>query len=1082
MAGAGLGGIQLFHGKGQPWPDVSPQIQCLSADWDGMIQHVGNETQRLGLQFTMQNCPGWAMSGGPWIAPRDAMRHLIWSRTDIAGGPSNVQLMQPQPSDEDWRDYQDVAVLAFPTPVGDTGHELVPIELVSNRKELPWSDLLAGKENTKIEIKPGKERVWLEMVFPETVYLRTIDLPPIEILMNRRCFDPDSAIRLQAFVGGQWSDVARRDIPRGVWQDRQPEIELTLAFPDVKAKRFKLVFENKHPMTLTYMRLFSGARIHNWRAQAGYVLRNQDRSIEITQDPHAWMRSGTIIDLSSKMDVSGNLAWHAPAGRWTIVRFGHVNTGAKNKPAPPEATGFECNKLSSRGADAHFAGYIGRVSKPGGPVDGKLDGMLIDSWECYTQTWTDEMEQEFLNRRGYALRTWLPALAGWVVDDHQTSERFLRDWRATISDLLVDNYFGRLAELGQKRGLKLSFETAVGDISPGDILQYYGKADIPMCEFWQPNDPHWGGFETKMIHPTTSAAHIYGKPVVAAEAFTQIGIKWDEHPFMLKHQADRHFAKGINHLIFHTYTHNPKTDAVPGTSFCGRIGTPFLRGQTWWKHMPLFTDYLARCAFMLQQGLPVSDVLWYLGDDLDHKPRQDTPFPDGYQFDYLNQDALMNRIKLVDGNLQTPEGTSWKVLWLAPDQCQRLTPATLVRLKELLQAGATVIGPAPRVNPSLEGESFSKLVETLWGSTPSVAGDRRIGKGRLLWGGSLADALAKLGIEPDVMCARSATWCHRRDGDTEIYFVAADRIAALNANLGFRATGIPEFWDPMTGNTRLIQLYHQKDGRTTIPMELPAAGSVLVIFRKGESVPSFIKIARDGGILVDASNAKNVDQGAVYPNFGLTPKDALQPWVEPTPPQCSIIGNQLLAWENGTYAITGDDGRSSLVTIDDTCSCALDSPWTLSFPQGWDVPERIDLPVLKPWSVLEDPATRTFSGTATYHTEIQLDVPDSSTRLLLDLGRVADIAEIAVNGKQVVALWAPPFRADITPFVKDGVNEIEVKVTNTWRNRLIYDASLPKAQRRTWTYSEPKANEALIEAGLIGPVVLRTGKLSMHVK
>jgi hypothetical protein len=224
VAGAGLGGIQLFHGKGQPWPDVSPQIQCLSADWDGMIQHVGNETQRLGLQFTMQNCPGWAMSGGPWIAPRDAMRHLIWSRTDIAGGPSNVQLMQPQPSDEDWRDYQDVAVLAFPTPVGDTGHELVPIELVSNRKELPWSDLLAGKENTKIEIKPGKERVWLEMVFPETVYLRTIDLPPIEILMNRRCFDPDSAIRLQAFVGGQWSDVARRDIPRGVWQDRQPEI------------------------------------------------------------------------------------------------------------------------------------------------------------------------------------------------------------------------------------------------------------------------------------------------------------------------------------------------------------------------------------------------------------------------------------------------------------------------------------------------------------------------------------------------------------------------------------------------------------------------------------------------------------------------------------------------------------------------------------------------------------------------------------------------------------------------------------------------------------------------------------------
>ena len=182
-----------------------------------------------------------------------------------------------------------------------------------------------------------------------------------------------------------------------------------------------------------------------------------------------------------------------------------MNTGVKNKPAPPEATGFECDKLSPAGAEQHFAGYIGRLTENGGPADkGRLQGMLIDSWECYTQTWTPAMEGEFAERRGYALRNWLPALAGYVINDHDTSERFLRDWRETISDMLVHNYFGRLGELARERGMQLYFETAIGDVSPGDILQYFGKADIPMCEAWIPNDPHWGGFETKPTAPMVS--------------------------------------------------------------------------------------------------------------------------------------------------------------------------------------------------------------------------------------------------------------------------------------------------------------------------------------------------------------------------------------------------------------------------------------------------------------------------------------------------------------------------------------------------------------------------------------------------
>jgi hypothetical protein len=559
-------------------------------------------------------------------------------------------------------------------------------------------------------------------------------------------------------------------------------------------------------------------------------LRSLERSANPHQSAEAWIDRDTIVDLSDRMSEAGRLTWDAPAGDWTVVRFGHVNTGIKNKPAPPEATGFECDKLSPAGAEQHFAGYIGRLTKPGGAADdGRLKGMLIDSWECYTQTWTPAMEQEFERRRGYGLRTWLPAMAGFVVNDHRTSERFLRDWRATISDLIVENYFGRMAELGRERGLKLSFETAVGDVSPGDILEYFKSADIPMCEVWQPNDPHVGGLETKPIAPTASAAHIYGKPRVAAETFTSAPMSWREHPFALKGFADRSFAAGITHLVFHTYTHNP-LNKVPGTSFGSRIGTAFLRGQTWWKHMPLFTDYLARCTYMLEQGQPVADVLWYLGDDVDHKPRQDTSFPAGYHFDYLNADVLLNRLSVQDGKLTVPEGTTWRVLWLPREHSRRMLPSTLNRIRELLQAGATVIGEAPDLNPSLCGgekadKQFASLASDLWGAASAKNGDRRIGKGRLLWGGALNEQLKKLDITPDVTGILPARWCHRKVDDTDIYFVTGDRLQALDANLHFRSGGQPELWNPLDGSSRSVSVYQTTERGTTIPMRLPANGS-----------------------------------------------------------------------------------------------------------------------------------------------------------------------------------------------------------------------------------------------------------------
>jgi hypothetical protein len=342
--------------------------------------------------------------------------------------------------------------------------------------------------------------------------------------------------------------------------------------------------------------------------------------------------------------------------------------------------------------------------------------------------------------------------------------------------LVTENFFGRTTQLAHARGLKTSIETALGDVAPGDILQYLGKADVPMCEFWQSDDPDRGGEETKPLLPTASAAHIYGKRRVAAEAFTSIELRWNEHPAMLKPYADKAFARGVNHLVFHTYTHNPRLTLLPGTSFASGIGTPFLRGQTWWKYMPEFTAYLARCQMILERGQNVADVLWYLGDEVDHKPRQNTPFPSGYQFDYCNQDVLLHRLSVKNGLLTTPEGASWRVLWL-PDY-SRLTVDTLEKLRELIRAGATVIAMPPSGNASLSGGSaaqkrFAELVRELWpGHALSVlGGSSKIGAGRLIWHNNsdkawvISTSLQALQVAPDVTGGEKAFWCHPRRRD-----------------------------------------------------------------------------------------------------------------------------------------------------------------------------------------------------------------------------------------------------------------------------------------------------------------------------
>jgi hypothetical protein len=1010
IAGAGFSGIQMFHGQfGGAWPGVETQIPCLSPSWEYALKHTAEECRRLGLRFAMHNCPGWAMSGGPWIKPENAMRHLVWSRTDIeGGGRKNAELPVPQPSSEEWRDYRDIALIAFPTPAGDTGERLKPLSVKSDLN-FEWKDFMLehilNNNNKPFKLPPvsGDSLHWLEITFPEPVTVRTVEFSSVQWAGHDWCYEPGITVSVEAIFPSGKRELINTEMPQSNWQDDRP---ISLACNETAAtSKYRINIRNRHNMNLYSLRMFSAARKNSWESEAAWTLRSILRTNDNPQQsPATFIRPDKIIDLSDMTDEHGNLEWDIPAGKWTVLRIGHVNTGERNAPAPPEGTGWECDKLNTAGAEAHFAGYIGRLADTA-LAGGLLTGIHFDSWECRTQTWTEDMEQEFEQLSGYRLRQWLPALFGYVIGDHETSIRFLRDWRGVINHLSVNEYYRRIAELGHEKGLEFTVETAAGDVFPADILEYFKHADVPMCEFWQPLEESFvGSINFKSVKPTASASRLYGKTRVAAEAFTSFQLTWDEHLSMLKEVANRNFIEGVTHLYFHTYTHNPLTDQPePGTSFGdAAIGTPFLRGQTWWKHMPEFTTYIARLNYMLERGKPVSDVLWYLGDEINHKPDQKAPFPEGYKYDYCNPDILLNRLSVHNGKIVTPEGIKYSVIWI-PDN-KRMLPETLEKLLDLVNEGATIIGDAPKGLATLSGgeasqHRFDSAVKAIWGHSGS-AGIRTVGSGKVLSGMSINDALNTLNIAPDVI-GSDAMWLHRRTQGADWYYVCAPSGSDFSGELSFNNTGNAEIWDPVSGEIYKAKTLNRGDGRTAVELDLARAGSCFVVFR-----------------------------------------------------------------ETGKPAPTKKTSGNSE-------SISLNSAWTLAFPSGWGAPDKFDTRELKAWKDLNlSPEAKAFSGTVTYTATFNAGAVRKDAIYSLDLGRVEMIAVVTLNGKKLRTLWTPPYRLDITGALNPGENTLQIEVTGTWFNRLVYDASLPEDQRKTWTFNPPRKDSPLRESGLLGPVEL----------
>ena len=424
--------------------------------------------------------------------------------------------------------------------------------------------------------------------------------------------------------------------------------------------------------------------------------------------PHEYVPQESVRDLTSRMGDDGNLEWEIPAGDWILIRAGRRITAQTTRPAPIPGLGFETDKFSRAAIDHHFDAYFAKLLERIGTRRRKTSGLTTlhyDSWEMSSQNWTPDFPAQFKARRGYDLMPYLPVMAGFVINDRATTERFLWDFRQTAQELVIENQAERLRELGHRYGLQFSLEPY--DLDPCSDLELGRVADVPMAEFWS----HFGEIDTNWsVVESTSVGHTNGRTIIAAEAFTaEFPERWLQHPAAMKNQGDWAFCAGINRLVFHRFQSQSGTDRSPGMTMGpdGGYGVHWDRTQTWWDLAHGYHQYITRCSAMLRRGLFVADVLYLAAEGAPHvflpPPSAFLPgeFPDrrGYNFDGCGPESLMERVSVHEGDLVFPDGMRYRLLVLP--QVETMTPRLLGKIKDLVEAGATVIGMPPKTSPSL---------------------------------------------------------------------------------------------------------------------------------------------------------------------------------------------------------------------------------------------------------------------------------------------------------------------------------------------------------------------------------------------
>lgn len=851
MARVGVGGFQVFSvSSGIP----KGPADYLSPLWIELMQHAAIESGRLGLEFNMHNCMGWSSSGGSWITPEFSMQQVVWSEAFVEGG-KQVNLKLPQPFKKlDY--YRDTYVLAFPSFEGESKpwHELVRT-ITLNGKPINANQLANFDLATTLDARSGNsaQPSYLQFEFDQPFEARSAAVyaasPSIDGMVLEVSDD-----------GKQFRKVAELSNTGNLI-----ETPWIAGFPVVKAKYFRIIVPGD--MKIAHVRLLAGARTPDWTKKANYlrrggVAKQEAMIIEEIDNEGFVINPETVIDLTKKMDESGQLNWDAPAGKWTILRFGHTTTGFTNHPAEGTGLGLECDKYSREAFDFHFSYIMDKLMPSLKPLatKGKL-GILVDSYEVNMQNWTKKITAEFEERRGYNFVKFLPAMTGRVVGSADITERFLWDFRRTCADMMADHYQGRFIELCKKNNI-ISYTEPYNN-GPFEEMQAGAKMNINMGEFWMRTSHFYHSLKL-----ASSIQNMNGRQIVGAESFTgqPYYSRWQEYPFAMKAQGDYMFTRGLNRYIFHRYAHQPHPTAVPGMTM-GQWGIHFDRTNTWFEQGKTWLEYVARCQFMLQQGIFAGDVICYTGEDA---PGEDLSMgallpelPDGYDFQFANSEILLKRTRIENGRIVLPDGMSFHIMVLPPNKT--MTEQMIRRLRDLVSQGMVLVGPKPDHSPSLSNypnsdKEVKQIAEELWGSSNgTTATERKIGLGRVFTGYSLQEVIIKLAIKPDFEFISHSgdapiNYIHRKIDGNDVYFIANRRRFAENLICTFRVEGKePEFWNADTGEITPVTLFEADGGRIKLPLQLDPGGSVFIVFRKSASAKQLQSISKDGKTILSTN-------------------------------------------------------------------------------------------------------------------------------------------------------------------------------------------------------------------------------------
>ena len=856
MKAKGFGGALLCDadGSSQRGNDPAPHGPTfLTEEWRELYKHTLKEADRLGLEISLNIMSGWNL-GGPPVTADDAGKKVVWSETTLRGpGKFAVQLPLPSARDDYYRDAYVVAYAVDPT--NELGTQSARVTSNSQQDNHRVDRLADSNPNTfwvSAGGNPGdgptKEKpTVIQIEFAQPVSISRLRLQPRPGYGPREC-------ELQVSADGRKFE--------GIKQFTADQNALTeVEFSAVRGKTFQLLifgsFDPRFPdsprnVQISELQLsgpdgvWPGAerpRLLHWQQKAGHKplhFSAPDTSLLLEQAPTAPgdvdSLAENVVDLTDCLDEQGVFHWDAPAGTWQILRFGYTISDRSHVSTSSEGwTGYALDVLDKGAFRRYWDTVVEPLITDAGPLTGTtLKYLHTDSWEIEPLNWTPTIRAEFQQRRGYDPLPWLPVLAGRIITSRDASNRFLNDFRKTLGDLVIDNHYRLFRDAAHGHGLLIHPESGGPHAVPIDAQRCLGFNDMPMSEFWAWSWTHRIGDDNRFfVKQPASAAHVYGRRLVAAEGFTTIGPHWQETLWdNLKPSFDKACCEGLNRLVWHAFVCSPADQGLPGIQYFA--GTHLNPNVTWWSKSKPFFDYINRCQFLLQQGLFVADACYYYGDHVpnftQHKRTDPAGVLPGYDYDVITEEALLTRVAVKDGRIVLPDGMSYRVLVLRNQHVISLP--VLRKIAELVKAGATVIGPKPTQATSLQhsDDEVRQIANALWV------------KGKVIDGQSAREVLQSAGVLPDFEYKggddqTDIDYIHRRDGNVDIYFVASRGTRQEVVNCTFRVTGkTPQLWDPVSGHRRSPALHTEQEGRTSLPIQFPPCGSCFVIF--GESTPA----------------------------------------------------------------------------------------------------------------------------------------------------------------------------------------------------------------------------------------------------